>query len=317
MNGTLRELTQMQARTADQGLPAGPADRELTEQKQRRIVEGASKVLFEQGFHGVSIRDIASACGMSMGQLYHYISSKDDILYLMHRYSQERWYQNLADASFEQMTDPSRARSRAADLDEVPVREPRHDPVPVHREQVPGRGASAAGPRARRQERGAGSTVTCSPRSPERRSGTRETSRPTSSRSSACFSPCVAGTSTCRARPTSTSPSISSSTSSSAASGSIEPLAAGTASNDEDPQGGRARSRRPCAGPHGLVRIPPSTRSREVNPIITAALNGPIATRENNPNLPETPAEIAADAKGATTPARRSSTSTCATTRAT
>lgn len=85
-NGTLQELTQMQERTAGQELPAGPADRDLTEQKQRRIVEGASKVLFEQGFHGVSIRDIASACGMSMGQLYHYISSKDDILYLMHRY---------------------------------------------------------------------------------------------------------------------------------------------------------------------------------------------------------------------------------------
>jgi AcrR family transcriptional regulator len=105
-NGTLHELTRMQARTADQGLHAGPADRELTEQKQRRIVEGASKVLFEHGFHGVSIRDIASACGMSMGQLYHYISSKDDILYLMHRYSQELWHQNLADANFEQMTDP-------------------------------------------------------------------------------------------------------------------------------------------------------------------------------------------------------------------
>jgi AcrR family transcriptional regulator len=54
----------------------------------------------------VSIRDIASACGMSMGQLYHYISSKDDILYLMHQHSQELWHQHLAEANFEQMTDP-------------------------------------------------------------------------------------------------------------------------------------------------------------------------------------------------------------------
>lgn len=36
-----------------------------------------------------------------------------------------------------------------------------------------------------------------------------------------------------------------------------------------------------------------------MNPIITAALNGPIATRKNNPNLPETPEDIAAGAKGA------------------
>lgn len=36
-----------------------------------------------------------------------------------------------------------------------------------------------------------------------------------------------------------------------------------------------------------------------MNPIITAALNGPIATRANNPALPESPADIAASARGA------------------
>ena len=36
-----------------------------------------------------------------------------------------------------------------------------------------------------------------------------------------------------------------------------------------------------------------------MNPIITAALNGPIATREHNPALPESPADIAESAKGA------------------
>jgi AcrR family transcriptional regulator len=96
----------MQQRVAEGTLPSGPADRELTEMKQRLIVEGASRVLFQKGFGKTSIRDIASACGMSMGQLYHYISSKDDILYLMHRRSQEMWHQHLADAGFEQITDP-------------------------------------------------------------------------------------------------------------------------------------------------------------------------------------------------------------------
>jgi AcrR family transcriptional regulator len=43
---------------------------------------------------------------MSMGQLYHYISSKDDILYLMHRRDQEMWYQHLADAGFDDIDDP-------------------------------------------------------------------------------------------------------------------------------------------------------------------------------------------------------------------
>ncbi len=106
MTSTKRQLDEMQQRVAAGTLLPGAADPELTETRQRQIVEGASKVLFEKGFGKTSIRDIASACGMSMGQLYHYISSKDDILYLMHRYSQEMWHQHLVDAGFERMTDP-------------------------------------------------------------------------------------------------------------------------------------------------------------------------------------------------------------------
>jgi len=106
MNATQRHLEEMQLRVAEHGLPGGSADRELTEMKRRRIVERASAVLFEKGFHGTSICDIAAACDMSMGQLYHYISSKDDILFLMHLCNQEQWYRHLAEAGFEQITDP-------------------------------------------------------------------------------------------------------------------------------------------------------------------------------------------------------------------
>ena len=106
VNTTQRRLDEMQLRTAEHDLPGGPADRELTEMKQRLIVERASTVLFKKGFHGTSIRDIAAACDMSMGQLYHYISSKDDILFLMHLYSQEQWHRHLSEGGFEQITDP-------------------------------------------------------------------------------------------------------------------------------------------------------------------------------------------------------------------
>jgi AcrR family transcriptional regulator len=106
MTSTRRQLDQMQQRVAERSLPGGPADRELTEMKQRQIVDGASQVLFENGFGKTSIRDIAAACGMSMGQLYHYISSKDDILYLMHQRSQELWYQHLSEAGLDDISDP-------------------------------------------------------------------------------------------------------------------------------------------------------------------------------------------------------------------
>ena len=63
-------------------------------------------MLFEKGFHRTSIRDIAAACGMSMGQLYHYISSKDDLLYLIHNHSQQLWYERVRDADVERVADP-------------------------------------------------------------------------------------------------------------------------------------------------------------------------------------------------------------------
>jgi AcrR family transcriptional regulator len=106
IGATGRALTDMQERVAGRELPASSQDRELTELRRRQIVEGASTVLFEKGFHGCSIRDIARACGMSMGQLYHYISSKDDILFLMHVYSQEMWHQHLVEAGFDGIADP-------------------------------------------------------------------------------------------------------------------------------------------------------------------------------------------------------------------
>ena len=52
-------------------------------------------------------------------------------------------------------------------------------------------------------------------------------------------------------------------------------------------------------------------------PIITAALTGPVATKADNAGMPGNVAEIAADARPATRPAPPSSTSTCATIRAT
>ena len=154
MNTTQRHLEEMQLRVAEHDVPGGPADRELTEMKQRQIVERASAILFEKGFHGTSIRDIAAACDMSMGQLYHYISSKDDILFLMHLYSQEQWYRHLADARLRADHRPGgQARARRAHLHPAPLGEPRPLPVHLHREQVHGPGASAEGSRARRPER--------------------------------------------------------------------------------------------------------------------------------------------------------------------
>ncbi len=87
----------------------------LAERKHRQIVDGACKVLFKKGFHPTSIREIANACNMSTGQLYHYISSKDDVLYLVHKHLQKVWYDHLKYPEIEQVKDPLRKLIKAID----------------------------------------------------------------------------------------------------------------------------------------------------------------------------------------------------------
>lgn len=93
--GHIRELIQFSAKK-----------KEAIGRKHRQIVEGACKVFIEKGFHPASIREIAEAAGMSMGQLYHYISCKDEVLFLIHRHSQLAWYKHLMENMTEDPNDP-------------------------------------------------------------------------------------------------------------------------------------------------------------------------------------------------------------------
>jgi AcrR family transcriptional regulator len=78
----------------------------LVEKKHQQIVQGACRIFFRKGYHPTTIRMIAKACGMSMGQLYHYISSKDDVLYLVHKHMQKVWYDYLKNSDMEKIADP-------------------------------------------------------------------------------------------------------------------------------------------------------------------------------------------------------------------
>jgi AcrR family transcriptional regulator len=94
-------------------IPSSAKDLELIEKKQKQIVEAACNLFFKKGFHGTNIREIADESGMSMGQLYHYISSKDDILFLVAKHMQELWYDYLVEFGFEETEDPLTRLTRA------------------------------------------------------------------------------------------------------------------------------------------------------------------------------------------------------------
>ncbi len=55
----------------------------LVEQRRRQIVQGAVDLFVRKGFHKTTTREIARACGLSIGTMYEYIQSKEDVLYLV------------------------------------------------------------------------------------------------------------------------------------------------------------------------------------------------------------------------------------------
>jgi len=58
-------------------------DKELIRLRRQQIIEGAVKLFSEKGFHKTTTREIARESGFSIGTLYEYIESKEDVLYLV------------------------------------------------------------------------------------------------------------------------------------------------------------------------------------------------------------------------------------------
>ena len=50
---------------------------------RERLINAAIAVFMEKGFHNATVRDIGRAAGMTQGTIYNYVTSKDDILYLV------------------------------------------------------------------------------------------------------------------------------------------------------------------------------------------------------------------------------------------
>jgi len=58
-------------------------DSDLVARRRREIAVATARVLVKKGFDRTSIREIANACHVAPGTIYHYIGSKQDILDLV------------------------------------------------------------------------------------------------------------------------------------------------------------------------------------------------------------------------------------------
>lgn len=68
-------------------------DEQLIMTRRKQIVRAAIELFRIKGFHPTTTREIAKAAGFSIGTLYEYIRSKDDVLYL------------VCDSIFDEVTD--------------------------------------------------------------------------------------------------------------------------------------------------------------------------------------------------------------------
>ena len=66
----------------------------LVSERREHIAKSVAPLFVRKGYGQTSIREIAKACGMSMGHLYYYIGGKEDVLQIMMDYDLH-FYVNL------------------------------------------------------------------------------------------------------------------------------------------------------------------------------------------------------------------------------
>lgn len=70
-------------RQATRAIPTQVKNQDLVQRRRRQIVDAAVELFIQNGFHKTTTRQIAAAVGFSIGSLYEYVASKEDILYLV------------------------------------------------------------------------------------------------------------------------------------------------------------------------------------------------------------------------------------------
>ena len=73
----------MQELSRTKDIPTQVKDPDLVRRRRRQIADAAVQLFIEKGFHKTTTRQIAKAAGSSIGSLYEYFASKEDILYMV------------------------------------------------------------------------------------------------------------------------------------------------------------------------------------------------------------------------------------------
>jgi AcrR family transcriptional regulator len=64
-------------------IPTQVKNPDLVDKRRRQIVDASVRLFIAKGFHKTTTREIASASGISIGLLYEYVRTKEDVLFLV------------------------------------------------------------------------------------------------------------------------------------------------------------------------------------------------------------------------------------------
>ncbi len=78
--GKIKKTTPL---VAEIEVPTQIKNPELVRERRRKIIDSTVKLFVEHGYHKATTRMIARAANFSIGSLYEYVSSKEDLLYLV------------------------------------------------------------------------------------------------------------------------------------------------------------------------------------------------------------------------------------------
>lgn len=78
---------------------------ELIDRRRRQIIDAAIELFAAKGFHNATVREIAEKAGLTMGSLYNYVESKEDIVYMVYDYITKILRQEVKNA-IAPITDP-------------------------------------------------------------------------------------------------------------------------------------------------------------------------------------------------------------------
>jgi len=102
----LYHKSEMKARNFQKAVETQIKNSELVRKKRLQIAMGASKLFIKKGYSQTSIRDISKVTGLTIGNLYDYITRKEDVLYLVFDVFHSIWTNRLEEEGVFEKEDP-------------------------------------------------------------------------------------------------------------------------------------------------------------------------------------------------------------------